>query len=206
MNLTAAQSGHEGADAFPPVTLGIYALYAECDGMAVGWEFCDTLGTPEDARALLPEVRCELATLNAAGQHPHTSYIHLLRHAVAGCDCLTTEAPAEDCRVLETFAPQESASGQDDACAARAWGDAAVAKRTSATTSGVPTPGGHWDNYPIQVSNDPAKRDFELVHTACGASLCDVEHGDTLPMLVGMVEDHAAECGRPRVSLTGQTL
>ncbi|MET9778591.1 hypothetical protein ABZ023_30805 [Streptomyces sp. NPDC006367] len=148
VNLAAALSDPEGADASPPAIPGLYALYAERDGIAVGWEFCDALATPGAARALLPDVRRELATLNASGHFHGTSCIHLLRHAAAGCDCLTTEAPAEGCRVLETFAPNEAASGQDDESAAKAWGAAAAAKEASvsAATPAMPHPGIYWDD------------------------------------------------------------
>ncbi|QDN54276.1 hypothetical protein [Streptomyces sp. S1D4-20] len=201
MNLTAAVSVPDGADESSPVSTGLYALYAERDGIAIGWEFCDMLDAPQAARALLPDVRRELATLNEAGHFHGTSYIHLLRHMATGCECLTTEAPEEGCRVLETFAPREAASGQDDQDAAQAWSTTTAAKVASATpaASGV-----RWDDYPIHISEDPAKRDLELIHTACGQRLCDVEHGNTLPQLVGMVEDHAAECGRLRVPPPGK--
>ncbi|MFF5019047.1 hypothetical protein [Streptomyces sp. NPDC001165] len=202
MNLAAAMSAPEGADESTPVSTGLYALYAERDGIAVGWEFCDLLDTPQAARALLPDVRSELATLNEAGHFGGTSYIHLLRHTATGCDCLTTEAPEEGCRVLETFAPREAASGQDDQDAAQAWATAAAAKVVSTTPAAL---GVSWDDYLIRISDDPAKRDLELIHTACGQRLCDIEHGDTLPPLVGMVEDHAAKCGSIRVPPPGKT-
>jgi len=208
MNSVAALSDPEGTDASTSDSTGLYALYAERDSIAVGWEFCDLLDTPETARALLPEVRRELATLNAAGRFPGTSYVHLLRHAATGCDCLTTEAPEEGCRVLETFAPQEAASEQDDEDAAQAWAIAAATNAAS-TSADLPVPPVAeicWDDYQIQGSDDPAKHDLELVHSACSQRLCDVEHGDTLPQLVGMVEDHhAARCGRPRVSRPSTT-
>lgn len=200
MNLAAAVSAPEGADESTPVSTGLYALYAERDGIAVGWEFCDMLDTPQAARALLPDVRRELATLNEAGSFQGTSYIHLLRHMAPGCDCLTTEAPEEGCRVLETFAPREAASGQDDQDAAQAW--ATTAAKVGSATPAVA--GVRWGEYPIHISDDPAKHDLELVHTVCGQRLCDVEHGDTLPPLVGMVEDHAAECGGLRVPPPGK--
>ncbi|MGX5183376.1 hypothetical protein ACWKT5_11300 [Streptomyces avermitilis] len=200
MTSAANISVAHGADHSTPVSTGPYALYAERDGIAVGWEFCDMLVTPEAARALLPAVRRELATLNEAGHFRGTSYIHLLHHAATGCDCLTTEAPDEGCRVLETFAPREAASGEEDRGAARAWA-AAAAKGGGATPA---APGASWDDYPIRISEDPAKHDFELIHTGCGQRLCDVVHGDTLPPLVGIVEDHAAKCRRPRVQPSGK--
>lgn len=187
---------------------GPYALYAERDGIAIGWEFCDQLRTPEAARALLPEVRRELATLNGAGHSHRTSYIHLLRHASVGCDCLTTEAPDEGCQVLETFAPHEAASAADDQAATRRWASTAAARAASASAAhpSAPTAPVCWDDYPIQVSDDPAKHELELVHVACGQRLCDVEHGDTLPQLLGMVEDHhTAMCGSPQVPHLGRT-
>ncbi|MGW2426396.1 hypothetical protein ACWC0C_45680 [Streptomyces sp. NPDC001709] len=143
MNLTANVSVPEIADQPAHISTGSYALYAERDGIAVGWEFCDMLETPQTARALLPDVRRELATLNEAGHFRGTSYIHLLRHAATGCDCLTTEAPDEGCRVLETFAPREAASGQDDQGAAQAWAIAAAAKEVSTTPAAA---GVAWDD------------------------------------------------------------
>ncbi|MFF6829931.1 MULTISPECIES: hypothetical protein [Streptomyces] len=55
-----------------------------------------------------------------------------------------------------------------------------------------------WDDYPMRRSADPAKRDMELIHDACGEHLCDVEHGDTLPVLAGVVTDHDAACPHSR--------
>jgi hypothetical protein len=47
-------------------------------------------------------------------------------------------------------------------------------------------------SYELLTSEDPAKRDLELICTRCSALLCDAEHGDTLADLVGMAQDH--EC------------
>ncbi len=55
-----------------------------------------------------------------------------------------------------------------------------------------------WDDYPMRASDDPVKRDLELVHAACGERLCDVEHDDTLPVLAGVVTDHEAACPKSR--------
>ncbi|MFJ8785708.1 hypothetical protein [Streptomyces sp. NPDC102476] len=202
MTLAANISVPHGADQSTPVSTGPYALYAERDGIAFGWTFSDMLETPEAARALLPAVRRELATLNEAGHFHGTSYIHLLHHAATGCDCLTTEAPDEGCRVLETFAPRDAATGEEDRDAAQAWATAAAVKGGGCTPAAE---GVSWDDYPIRISEDPAKHDFELIHTGCGQRLCDVEHGDTLPPLVGIVEDHAAKCRRPRVQSPGKS-
>ncbi|MFJ4678993.1 hypothetical protein [Kitasatospora sp. NPDC088783] len=53
-----------------------------------------------------------------------------------------------------------------------------------------------WDDYPMLCSDDTVKSDLELVHTRCGTRLCDVEHGDSLSVLAGMVTDHDACCSR----------
>ena len=57
-----------------------------------------------------------------------------------------------------------------------------------------------WDDYPMLASDDPAKRDLELVHTPCGEHLCDVQHRDILPVLAGVVTDHEAVCPQGRAS------
>ncbi|MFD7551512.1 hypothetical protein [Streptomyces sp. NPDC059816] len=202
MNSVVSQSDPGVVNEPAPDSTGPYALYVEREGIAIGWEFCDQLGTPEAARALLPDVRRELATLNGAGHFHGMSYMHLLRHASVGCDCLTTEAPDEDCQVLETFAPHEAASATDDQAATQGWASAAAARAASASVARPSAPAAAvcWDDYPIQVSDDPAKYELELLHVGCGQRLCDVEHGDTLLHLLGMVEDHhAAMCGSPQV-------
>lgn len=51
-----------------------------------------------------------------------------------------------------------------------------------------------WDDYPVLASDDSVKTDLELTHTRCGEPLCDVEAGDTLPMLIGVVRDHETTC------------
>ena len=48
--------------------------------------------------------------------------------------------------------------------------------------------------FEVKHSDDGAKHDMELHCTRCGEHLCDVEHGDTLDILVGMARDHA--CAR----------
>jgi len=49
------------------------------------------------------------------------------------------------------------------------------------------------DDYEAQVhgeSDDPW-----LVHTVCGEHLCDIEHDDTLAVLVSVARDHDGKCG-----------
>lgn len=42
----------------------------------------------------------------------------------------------------------------------------------------------------IRDSDDPAKRDMELIHKKCGELACDVEHGDNLAILAEMAMSH----------------
>lgn len=50
-----------------------------------------------------------------------------------------------------------------------------------------------WAEYlEARASDDPAKRDLELTCTMCGAVLCDIEHGDTLSVLMSMGREHMA--------------
>lgn len=44
-------------------------------------------------------------------------------------------------------------------------------------------------------SGDSVKIDKELVHVTCGSTVCDVEHGDNLLVLVRVAMDHYRECG-----------
>jgi hypothetical protein len=43
-------------------------------------------------------------------------------------------------------------------------------------------------------SDDPLKRDLELTCTKCATVLCDIEHDDTLDVLVRIA--HAHDCPR----------
>ena len=43
-------------------------------------------------------------------------------------------------------------------------------------------------------SDDVVKRDLELTCTACGTVLCDIEHGDSLDVLIRTAAPHVAEC------------
>lgn len=47
-----------------------------------------------------------------------------------------------------------------------------------------------FDSFELRTSTDPARRDLELVHTECGTVLCDVEHGDSLALLVSIADGH----------------
>lgn len=49
------------------------------------------------------------------------------------------------------------------------------------------------DFFVAKVSDDEVKTDLELCCDRCGAVICDIEHGDTLRVLVSMTQDHA--CG-----------
>lgn len=48
--------------------------------------------------------------------------------------------------------------------------------------------------YRARMSDDPAKTDFELVHEQCGKHLCDIEHDDTIEVLVSVCANHEQEC------------
>ena len=45
----------------------------------------------------------------------------------------------------------------------------------------------------LQASDDPVKTDLELTCQRCGMHVCDVEHGDTLLVLVETAERHRRE-------------
>ena len=49
------------------------------------------------------------------------------------------------------------------------------------------------ERFIIQRSDDPAKRDMELMCPWCKERVCDVEDGDELGVLIGVAEDHEAE-------------
>lgn len=44
--------------------------------------------------------------------------------------------------------------------------------------------------FEARTSTDPVKTDLELTCLNCGAVVCDVEHGDTLDVLVRTAADH----------------
>lgn len=46
------------------------------------------------------------------------------------------------------------------------------------------------ESFELRASDDPVKRDLELVCTQCGERLCDAEHGDTLGVLVHLALKH----------------
>jgi hypothetical protein len=46
------------------------------------------------------------------------------------------------------------------------------------------------------ASDDPVKRDLELIHVPCGQAVCDVEDGDRLEVLVLVAAGHAHSCPR----------
>ena len=59
-------------------------------------------------------------------------------------------------------------------------------------------------NYVATASDDPVKRDLELVCTKCKEVVCDIEDGDGLHTLVGVAHDHTEVCkGKP--SSLGET-
>jgi hypothetical protein len=47
--------------------------------------------------------------------------------------------------------------------------------------------------FETRQSDDPVKRDLELIHVECGEHLCDVEPDDTLGILVSLANDHLKE-------------
>ena len=47
--------------------------------------------------------------------------------------------------------------------------------------------------FEVRQSDDIVKTDLELTCTECGVSVCDVEDGDQLRILISMAEDHV--CG-----------
>ncbi len=54
------------------------------------------------------------------------------------------------------------------------------------------------ENFVATASDDPLKRDLELVCTKCKEVVCDIEDGDGLHILVGVAQDHIAVCeGKP---------
>lgn len=53
------------------------------------------------------------------------------------------------------------------------------------------------NEYVALVSSDEVKSDLELTHRVCGEVLCDIQHDDTIDVLVRMCADHAATCTRP---------
>lgn len=58
--------------------------------------------------------------------------------------------------------------------------------------------------YEARVCDDTAKTDLELVHDACGVTVCDIEHGDTLDVLVRVVIDHVCPTDSDQHPLAGQ--
>lgn len=49
------------------------------------------------------------------------------------------------------------------------------------------------DDYEARVVGD--HDDPRLVHVTCGERLCDIEHDDTLAVLVSVARDHGRRCG-----------
>lgn len=47
-------------------------------------------------------------------------------------------------------------------------------------------------NFQARASSDPVKTDLELTCLLCGESVCDIEHEDTLNILVDVAIEHAA--------------
>lgn len=48
--------------------------------------------------------------------------------------------------------------------------------------------------YEARASDDPVKTDLELMCEDCGEHLCDIEHGDSIAVLVSVCNDHDGEC------------
>lgn len=46
------------------------------------------------------------------------------------------------------------------------------------------------------ASDDGEKRDPEMRCTLCGEHLCDVEHGDTLDVIVAVADNHVCDASR----------
>lgn len=44
--------------------------------------------------------------------------------------------------------------------------------------------------FEARASDDAVKTDLELTCTTCGEHLCDIEHGDEMVVLVGVMLDH----------------
>lgn len=58
----------------------------------------------------------------------------------------------------------------------------------------------------IRTSNDPAKMDMELTCGRCTGVICDVEHDDTLDLLVRTAEGHLAQCEPFECKHCGRTI
>ena len=52
------------------------------------------------------------------------------------------------------------------------------------------------DDYKAVESDDSVKHDLELLCLRCAAHLCDVQHDDSLAVLVAVATDHERECPR----------
>ncbi|MEV7157231.1 hypothetical protein AB0N77_21825 [Streptomyces misionensis] len=64
-------------------------------------------------------------------------------------------------------------------------------------TLAEPDPAAILQHYVLRSSDDPVKRDLELIHATCGSHLCDAGHNDSLDVLVHVAAAHAAGCNRP---------
>jgi hypothetical protein len=49
---------------------------------------------------------------------------------------------------------------------------------------------GIFEGFEARASDDPVKTDLELTHAACGTVLCDIELGDSMSVLAGMMTEH----------------
>ncbi|MFE0056085.1 hypothetical protein [Streptomyces sp. NPDC059003] len=107
-----------------PHPASTYSLYAERDGIAYSWDgIADNLPDLVSTRAQLEEIRHELDTLNTASGASLTCYIHLLEHpdSRGDCGCLEDAQPGDQCRILDTFAPEPGATAAQDLAAAVRW-------------------------------------------------------------------------------------
>lgn len=49
--------------------------------------------------------------------------------------------------------------------------------------------------FEARVADDEVKSDLELVHVPCGTHVCDIEHEDTIEVLVNVANNHT--CPHP---------
>lgn len=50
------------------------------------------------------------------------------------------------------------------------------------------------DHFEARAADDEVKIDLELFHSDCNEHVCDIEHGDTIAVLVRTCLAHAVEC------------
>lgn len=52
---------------------------------------------------------------------------------------------------------------------------------------------GKYEMFEARRSDDEVKTDLELTCVLCGAVLCDIEHEDTVAVLMRVIDDHDCE-------------